>query len=89
MTTMNEIILLKRDQKDKKIVTNLNEEEALQYMLANDFCNPHQLVRDQRKLELRKDFFREYFRQTSVHLVNTTGTPQETQQRIREILARI
>jgi hypothetical protein len=88
LTTMNEIILLKRDPEDKKIVTNLNEDEALQYMLANDFCNPHQLVRDDRKLELRKDFFREYFKQTSVHLVNTTGTPQETQQRIREIVAK-
>ncbi len=88
LTTMNEIILLKRDPEDKKIVTNLNEDEALQYMLANDFCNPHQLVRDGRKLELRKDFFREYFKQTSVHLVNTTDTPQETQQRIREIVAK-
>jgi hypothetical protein len=88
LTTMNEIILLKRDPKDKMIVTCLNEEEALQYILANDFCNPHQLVRDHRKLKLRKDFFREYFKQTSVHLVNTTGIPQETQQRIREIVAR-
>jgi hypothetical protein len=57
-------------------------------MEANDFCNPHQLVRDRRKLKLRKDFFREYFKQTSVHLVNTIATPQETQQRIREIVAR-
>jgi hypothetical protein len=88
LTTMNDIILLKRDPKDKKIVTNLNEEEALRYVEANDFCNPHQLVRDNRKLELRKKFFREYFKQTSVHLVNTTGTPQETQQRIREAVAR-
>jgi len=78
---------VKRDPKDKKIVTRLNEEEALRYMLANDFCNPHQMVRDRRKLELRKDFFHEYFKETSVHLVNTTVTPQETQHRIREIVA--
>jgi hypothetical protein len=89
LTTMKEIVLLKRDPKDEKIVKDLNEEEALQYILANDFCNPHQLVRDSRKLELRKEFFRNYFRQTNVHLVNTTGTPLETQQRIRETLAGI
>jgi len=87
LTTMKDIILLRRENKDKKIVTHLNEYEALQYMLANDFCNPHQPVRDRRKLELRKDFFHKYFKQTNVHLVNTTGTPQETQQKIREIVA--
>jgi len=87
LTTMKEIILLKRDPTDKKMVTELAAEEALQHMLANDFCNPHQLVRDGRKLQLRKAFFRRYFQQTNVHLVNTTGTPQETQQKIREIVA--
>jgi len=86
MTTMQEIILLKRDPKDRKIVTRLTEKEALQYMLANNFCNPHQLVADQRKLELRKDFFRRYFEQTSIHMVNTTTPPQKTQRRIREII---
>ncbi len=88
LTIMNEIIFLKRDPKDKKIVTHLNEDEALQYMLGNDFCNPHQLVRNRRKLELRKDFFSEYFKKIHVHLVNTTGTPQKTQKRIREIVVR-
>jgi len=28
----------------------------LQYMLPHDFCNPHQLVRANRKIEVRKDF---------------------------------
>ncbi len=57
MTTIKKIILLKREVQDKNIVTQLNTEEALQYLLAHDFCNPHQLVRDNRKTELRKDFF--------------------------------
>ena len=57
------------------------------YLVAHDFCNPHQLVRDQRKIELRKDFFRRYFGQTEVYLVNTTGTPQATQAEIRQILS--
>jgi len=29
---------------------------TLQYMLPHDFCNPHQLVRANRKIEVRKDF---------------------------------
>jgi hypothetical protein len=87
MVTMRKIILLKRDPQDKNIVTELNTDDALQYLLVHDFCNPHQLVRDNRKIELRNDFFRRYFEQTDVYLVNTTGTPQETQTEIRAILS--
>jgi hypothetical protein len=86
MTTMQEIILLKRDPEDRNIVTRLTEKQALQYLLANNFCNPHQLVTDQRKLNLRKDFFHQYLKQTSIHMVNTINPPQETQRRIREII---
>ena len=87
LTTMKKIILLKRDAKDKRIVTCLSTEEALKYLLEHDFCNPHQLVRDKRKTDLRKDFFCRYFSQTDVYLVNTTGTPQETQDEIRKLLS--
>jgi hypothetical protein len=86
MATMQEIILLKRDPNDRNIATHLTEKEALQYLLANNFCNPHQLVADQRKLELRKNFFHQYFKQTSIHMINTISPPQETQRRIREII---
>jgi hypothetical protein len=88
MTTMQEIILLKRDTEDKRIVTDITEKEALDYLLANNFCNPHQLVNDKRKLELRRNFFRKYLKQTRVHMVNTTAPPQETQKRIRQILTK-
>lgn len=86
MTTMQEIILLKRDASDKTIVTELGEKEALDYLLARDFCNPHLLVKDKRKLELRKSFFRQYCRQARVHLINTTKPPRETQKKIREVI---
>jgi hypothetical protein len=86
MTTMKSMIMLKRDFQDPKIVTPMNTEEALEYLLANDFCNPHQLVREKRKMELRKNFFRKLFEQTTVYLINTTGTPQETQKEIRRAL---
>ncbi len=86
MTTMKKIILLKREKEDKKTVTALDSEEALNYLIDHDFCNPHQLVRNSRKLELRKEFFRQFFQQTEVFLVNTTGTPAETQAEIRKII---
>jgi hypothetical protein len=86
MTTMKKILLLKRDPNDKTIVAHLTADEALQYLLANNFCNPHQLIRDKRKSDLRKDFFRRYFQKVEVYIVNTTGTPQETQSEIRKIL---
>jgi hypothetical protein len=88
MTTIQKIILLKRDPSDKKIVKDLDEKEALEYLLVNNFCNPHQLVTDKRKLELRKNFFKQYFKQSSVHIVNTTSSPQDTQRKIREIATR-
>ncbi|HSQ48189.1 MAG TPA: hypothetical protein VLL96_00710 [Candidatus Deferrimicrobiaceae bacterium] len=86
MATLHKIILLKRDASDKRIVTDLTTEEALQYMLDNNFCNPHQLVGDKRKIELRKSFFRRFFEQCTLYLVNTTGSPQETQNAIRNVL---
>jgi hypothetical protein len=87
MTTMKKVLLLKRDPTDKAIVAKLTADDALQYLLAHDFCNPHQLVRDDRKIALRTDFFRRYFRQMEVYMVNTTGTPQRTQSEIRRILS--
>jgi len=86
MTTLRKIIMLKRDREDPTISTKLSTEEALDYLLANDFCNPHQLVRDERKLRLRKDFFRRLFEATEVYLVNTVKPPIETH---REILKAI
>jgi hypothetical protein len=88
MTSMEKVILLKRDPEDKKAVRDLTGEEALEYLLANNFCNPHQLVKDKRKLELRKGFFQQYFKQTSAYMVNTTMPPHKTQQQIRKIVTK-
>lgn len=85
-TSMRHVILLKRDGSDDAVVRGLELEEAVSYMVDNDFCNPHQLVRDGRKLRIRTGFFREYFRKCTVFLVNTTGTPEETQASIREAI---
>jgi len=86
MATLHNIILLKRDPTDKQILTQLSVKEALNYMSTHDFCNPHQLVRDKRKLELRINFFERIFEKCRVHLINTIGTPQQTQTEIRKLL---
>ena len=88
MATLHKIILLKRDPTDKSIVTTLTADEGVEYLLAHNFCNPHQLVKDQRKIELRTNFFRKLFKQTDVHLVNTTASPHETQEEIRKLLVK-
>src|SRR5512136_394195 len=46
MATMEKIILLKRDASDKNIVKRLSTNEAVEYLVNHNFCNPHQLVRD-------------------------------------------
>ncbi len=87
MATIHKIIMLKRDPADKNITTELDVEQALQYLLSHNFCNPHQLVKDNRKIVIRTKFFRSLFEQTDLYLVNTTQTPQQTQDEIRRILS--
>jgi hypothetical protein len=77
------ILLLKRDQDDPVIVRELTKKEALDYLVERDFCNPHQLVRDDRKFRLRKAFFSELLSKTDVRLVNTRLPPEQTQLEIR------
>lgn|GEM_PF-4537677 len=54
---------------------------------ARIFCNPHQLIRDDRIISLRREFFREYLSQCSLFMINTicpakeTGTHQADRQR--------
>lgn len=83
---MRYIILLKRDHSDPEKYMRLTTEEALDYLCCNDFCNPHQISRTDRKMRIRRDFFRHYLSACEVFLVNTTGTPNETQDLIRELI---
>lgn len=86
MTTMKHVILLKRDPSDKETVRKMSAEEAVDYLMEHDFCNPHQMIRDERKIALRREFFLNYFDGSEVHMVNTTTPAQVTQERIREIV---
>ncbi|OPY31352.1 MAG: hypothetical protein A4E32_01805 [Methanomassiliicoccales archaeon PtaU1.Bin124] len=86
MTGLQDVIFLKRDKDDDVIVRPLDAEEGLEYLIERDFCNPHQMVRDERKMRIRSQFFLQLLQQTRVHLVNTISSPEETQNVIRRLL---
>ncbi len=85
-TYMRYVIFLKRDAADGCLSKELSLDEAMDYMAANDFCNPHQMIRNERKIALRKRFFREYLSKCKVFMVNTVKSPEETQEMIRAIV---
>lgn len=86
MTSLHHILLLQRDREDARVVWDIGPEEALEYLEAHDFCNPHQLVRGERKMALRSNFFRQLLARTEVHMVNTILPPQDTQREIQRAL---
>jgi hypothetical protein len=87
MTSMRWVVFLRRDPEDENIVTELTPEMACAYLEANDFCNPHQMVRDGRKMKLRLDFFMRYFSSCEkLYLVNTRNPAEQTQDTIRSLV---
>ena len=86
-TSMRYVFLLKRDPGDPEALRRMAPEDALEYLSVNGFCNPHQLVCDPRRASLRRDFFARYLAECEVYMVNTTGTPEETQDLIRGVLS--
>lgn len=86
MTTLYHILLMKRDFQDERIVREMDKEEALEYLINNDFCNPHQLIRDERKKKVRTSFFKNLLQRTEVYMVNTILSPEETKKEIQKVV---
>ena len=84
--SIKDVILLKRDKDDPRTVIDLTSEEALEYLVRNDFCNPHQMVRDERKIALRTEFYRKFLKDCDIHMINTVPPAKETQDLIRNVL---
>ncbi len=89
LTTLRTAILLNRDPEDETIVKKITPNEAIQYMKKVDFCNPHLLVKDKRKNDLRERFFREFFSRLETYLINITLPPLETHRVIKEEVLRL
>jgi len=83
-STLSLTVLLTRDKKLPPLA-RLSQKEALAFMLKNDFCNPHQLVRSRKKMEQRKKFFAELFSRAPVWLLNTVETPAESLNRLKKL----
>ncbi len=77
-------VLLTRDPKLPPL-TKLSPEEALAFMLKNDFCNPHQLVRSKEKTAKRKEFFSVLLKRSPVYLLNTVETPEKSLERLKTL----
>ena len=86
LTTIEKVIFLKRDPEQEEIVLPLEGDRALAILEENGYYNPHLLVHNEFKANRRSRFFRTLFLRSRVIEVNTTGTPEETQRRILEIL---
>ncbi|MGV8174146.1 MAG: HPr kinase/phosphorylase [Methanothrix sp.] len=86
LTTLQTLILLKRDPADGRIVRALEAGEALAVLEENDYFNPHLLVKNDFKRNLRSRFFSELLARTRVFEVNTRGTPEESQRAIGELV---
>jgi len=65
----------------------LTAKQAIGFMVRNDFCNPHQLVRSRLKMEERKRFFTELFSRAPVYLLNTIETPAQSLDRLKNLLS--
>jgi len=83
-STLKTVVLLERNEKNPPF-KQLNTDDALDYMIKQDFCNPHQMIRDARKFNLRVNFFKELFTKNPVYMLNTIETPQESLDRIKNL----
>ncbi len=84
-SSLTAIVILTRT-KGLAPMTKLSAKKALSFMIENDFCNPHQLVRSKEKMEKRKKFFSELFGRAPVYLLNTVETPKESLARLESIM---
>ncbi len=85
-STLTGVVLLTRDKKNPTPWKKLSAKEALEFMVKNDFCNPHQLLRSKKKVDDRKKFFLELFGRVPVYLLNTIETPKESMQHLQKLM---
>ena len=86
MTKIRYVFLLKRDAGDNVAIRHLTPKEGLEYLLKNDFCNPHQIIRNDHKMGIRTKFFSDFLSKCEVYLINTIKTAKETQEIIRDAI---
>ena len=86
-STLKTVVLLERNEKNPPF-RKLDPDEGIDYLIKQDFCNPHQMIRDARKFNLRVNFFKDLFAKNDVYMLNTIETPQESLARIIDLAER-
>jgi len=86
ITTLRTIIVLKRDEADENTVQTLDPATGLNYFVENHYFNPHLLVNNEEKARIRKRYIADLLNRTTCYLVNTRGSPAETQHWIRSLV---
>lgn len=84
-SVMQAVVLLTRE-KGEPPFRKMSAKAAVAFLKKNDFCNPHQLRRDAKKVKARGTFFGELFLRVPVYLLNTIETPKQSLERIKGIL---
>jgi len=75
------------NNKNKPAFEELDAEDAIKYLVKNNFCNPHQLSRNPRKNWMRKQFYSELFERVPVYMLNIANeTPRESVERVLGII---
>jgi hypothetical protein len=77
---------LKRDATDPEVVRELTGIRALTLLEHNNYYNPHLLVQNKFKTRLRNKFFESLLSRVKAYEVNTTETPEQSQEHIRKIV---
>lgn len=86
MTTLRQVFILYRDAGAPLAPRDLSAEETLSILEENRWFNPHLLVRSPFKEGLRRRFFLTLCAAARVVLVNTAGTPEETQRALAALI---
>lgn len=81
-TTLKRVVIMKKDPGDGRVTWEPAPDEALSYLEENHYCNPHLLVRDERKNRLRRTFFADLLKSVEVLIVNTTHPPLDVHKAI-------
>jgi hypothetical protein len=86
-SSIKTVVLLERDPTNPPF-RKVDSTEGVQFMVENDFCNPHQLLVNERKFRLRRQFFQELFSKAEVYILNTIEKPAESLLRIKNLAKR-
>jgi len=86
MTTLRTIIVLRRDTGEENSVRTLDPEAGIGCFTKNRYFNPHLLVGNPDKERIRTRYIAALLERTNAYLVNTRGTPAETQKWIRSLI---